>query len=146
MGLVVWRRLRRDRSAGHARLLVAGTYAASLTVTDNSGASSTATRSIVVTAALPPAAPTNLTATALGRSSIGLQWTNGTADQTQVSVERCRGSGCTAFAQVATLPGAATTFTDSGLSPRTTYRYRVRTHNAAGDSPYSNTASARTTR
>ena len=123
-----------------------GTYAASLTVTDNGGAASTATRSIVVTAALPPAAPTNLAATALGRSSISLQWTNGTADQTQVSVERCRGSGCTAFAQVATLPGAATTFTDSGLSPRTTYRYRVRAHNAAGASPYSNTASARTTR
>ena len=97
-------------------------------------------------AAVPPAAPTNLTATALGRSSIGLHWTNGTAAQTQVSVERCRGSGCTAFAQVGTLPGAATTFTDSGLSPRTTYRYRVRAHNAAGDSPYSNTASARTTK
>ena len=123
-----------------------GTYAALLTVTDNGGAASTATRSIVVTAPLPPAAPTSLTATALGRSSIGLHWTNGTAAQTQVSVERCRGSGCTAYAHVATLPGAASTFTDSGLSPRTTYRYRVRAHNAAGDSPYSNTASARTTK
>ena len=105
-----------------------------------------ATRSIVVTAVLPPAAPTSLTATALGGRSIGLHWTNGTTDQTQVSVERCRGSGCTAFAQVATLPGAATTFTDTGLSPRTTYRYRVRARNAAGDSPYSNTASARATK
>jgi chitodextrinase len=47
---------------------------------------------------------------------------------------------------VATVAGSATTFTDSGLSARTTYTYRVRAHNAAGDSLYSNTASARTRR
>jgi hypothetical protein len=47
---------------------------------------------------------------------------------------------------VATLPGTATIFTDTGLASRTTYRYRVRAHNAAGDSPYSNTASAQTKR
>ena len=120
-----------------------GTYIASLTVTDNSGASSTTTRSIVVNG-LPPAAPTNLTAMALTRSSIGLKWTNGTTDQTEVRIERCTGSGCTNFAQVAALAGTATTFTDNRLSARTTYRYRVRAHNALGDSPYSNTASART--
>ena len=94
----------------------------------------------------PPAAPTSLTATALTRTSIGLRWTNGTTDQTEVRIERCTGSGCTNFAQVAALAGTATTFTDSGLAARTTYRYRVRAHNALGDSPYSSTASARTTR
>jgi chitodextrinase len=90
------------------------------------------------------AAPTNLIATALTRSSIGLTWTNGTADQAEVRIERCRGSNCTNFTQVAALAGTATSFTDNGLAKRTTYRYRVRAHNAAGDSPYSNTASART--
>lgn len=120
-----------------------GTYTASLTVTDNGGASSTATGLIVV-GPLPPAAPTNLTATALTKRSIGLKWTNKTANQTEVKVERCKGSGCTTFVQVATLPGAATSFTDSALAPQTTYAYRVRAHNAAGDSDYSNTASART--
>jgi hypothetical protein len=47
---------------------------------------------------------------------------------------------------VAVVAGTATTFTDAGLALRTTYTYRVRAHNAFGDSPYSNTASARTKR
>jgi PKD repeat protein len=94
----------------------------------------------------PLAAPRDLTATALTRSSIGLRWTNGTTDQTEVRIERCTGSSCTSFAQVAALAGTATTFTDTGLAARTTYTYRVRAHNALGDSPYSNTASARTRR
>ncbi len=92
----------------------------------------------------PPAAPTSLKATALTGSSISLKWTNATTDQTEVRIERCRGAVCTDFTQVAALAGTATTFTDNGLAARTTYRYRVRAHNAIGDSPYSNTASART--
>jgi chitodextrinase len=122
-----------------------GTYAATLTVTDNGGASGTATRSVVVTASLPrPSAPTSLTATALSRSSIGLTWTNGAISQTQVRVERCTGLGCKAFVQVATLAGTATTFTDTGLARATTYTYRVRARNAAGFSAYSNTVATRT--
>ena len=121
----------------------AGTYTASLTVTDNGGASSTTTSSIVVNGP-PPAAPTSLTAIALTKTSIGLKWTNGTTAQTEVRIERCTGSGCTNFAQVAAVAGTATAFTDKSLAARTTYRYRVRAHNALGDSPYSNTTSART--
>lgn len=93
-----------------------------------------------------PAAPTNLTAAALTRSSIRLGWTNTTANQTEVRVERCRGSGCTSFAQVAALAGTSTVFTDGGLEPGTTYRYRVRAVSPLGVSPYSNTAGARTKR
>lgn len=94
----------------------------------------------------PPAAPTKLTANALGSSSIGLKWTNGSTGQTEVRIERCEGNRCTSFTHVAALPGTATTFTDSGLAARTTYTYRVRAHGALGDSPYSSTASARTSR
>jgi PKD repeat protein len=123
-----------------------GTYTASLTVTDDRGATGTTTRMIVVSASLPPDAPASLTATALGSNSIGLMWTNLAVDQTAVSVERCRGAGCTAFALRATLAGTAASFTDTGLAARTTYRYRVRAQNASGTSAHSNTASARTTR
>jgi Fibronectin type III domain len=94
--------------------------------------------------AVPPAAPTNLTATSPGRSSITLQWTNASTSQTTITIERCPTAGCTTFTEIATVSGTATGFTDSGLSRRTTYRYRVRAHNAAGDSSYSNTATART--
>jgi PKD repeat protein len=123
-----------------------GTYVATLTVTDNGNLSSTTSTSITVSAPALPSAPTGLTATALSRSSIRLQWTNTSASQSEVRIERCQGSNCTNFAQVAVVAGTVTTFTNSGLASKTTYAYRVRAHNAAGDSPYSNVASARTTR
>jgi chitodextrinase len=95
---------------------------------------------------LPPQAPTSLVATALSRKSIGLNWTNGTIQQNGIRIERCTGSGCTNFVQVASVTGSATTFTDKPLTPRTTYTYRVRAFNTFGESPYSNTASVRTKR
>jgi PKD repeat protein len=94
----------------------------------------------------PPVPPTNLTATALARASIRLTWTNGTSSQTEVRIERCRGAGCSNFAEVASVAGSATSFTDTGLAARTTYRYRVRAYNALGGSEASNMASARTLR
>jgi hypothetical protein len=93
-----------------------------------------------------PTAPTALTAAAAGTRSIGLRWTNGTVTQTAVRIERCTGSGCTNFAQVASVAGTASTYTDGRLATKTTYAYRVRAVNAAGMSPYSNTATARTGR
>ena len=117
------------------------TYTASLTVTDNGGASNTTTTTIAVTGAIPQA-PAALTAAASGRKSIALRWTNGTIAQTAVEIERCTGSGCTNFARVASVAGTATTFTDRLLALRTTYTYRVRAVNGAGTSSYSNTASA----
>jgi PKD repeat protein len=123
-----------------------GTYTATLTVTDNGNLSNSTSTPIVVNAPALPSAPTGLTATALSRSSIRLNWSNSTTNQSEVRIERCTGSNCTAFIQVAVVAGAATTFTDTGRASRTTYTYRVRAHNVAGDSPYSNTASARTTR
>ena len=121
------------------------TYTASLTVTDNGGASNTTTTTIAVTGATPQA-PAALTAAASARKSIALSWTNGTIAQTAVEIERCTGSGCTNFARVASVAGTATTFTDRLLALRTTYTYRVRAVNEAGTSSYSNTASAVTSR
>ncbi len=122
-----------------------GTYTASLVVTDIFGLTSLPRNvSIVVSAATMPASPTNLTARALSRSSIGLTWTNGSTNQTGLKIERCQGSTCTNFSQIATVSGNATTYTNSGLAANATYRYRVRAYNSAGNSQYSNIASART--
>lgn len=93
-----------------------------------------------------PAAPSNLTAQAPSARQINLAWTNNATGQSGVRIERCRGSTCTNFAQITTVVGSATSHADSGLSAGTTYRYRVRGYNAAGDSPYSNIASAKTPR
>jgi PKD repeat protein len=122
-----------------------GTYTASLVVTDILGLTSLPRNvSIVVSAPTLPAAPANLTAIALSRSSIGLNWTNGSTNQTEVRIERCQGSTCTNFTQVATLLGTETAYTNTGLAGNTTYRYRVRANNSSGNSPYSNIAGVRT--
>ena len=120
-----------------------GIYNVNLTVTDNSGESRMTSGSIVVTA-LPLVGPGNLTATALTRSSIRLSWTNGATNQTGVKIERCQGSACTNFIQIALVAGTATIYTDSDLAANTTYRYRARAYNSAGNSQYSNIAAART--
>ena len=93
----------------------------------------------------PPTAPSNLTATAASSSQINLAWTASTDDVGVAGylVERCQGSGCTGFAQVATVAG--TTYNDTGLAAATSYSYRVRATDAAGNlSGYSITASATT--
>src|SRR5439155_493520 len=46
-------------------------------------------------------------------------------------VERCAGVECSAFTQVAAAPG--TSYSDTGLAPSTTYFYRVRAVDAAGN-------------
>ncbi len=93
-----------------------------------------------------PAAPTNLTATAASRSRINLTWTDNSDNETGFKVERCQGSTCTNFAQIATVGANVSTYANTGLRASTTYRYRVRAYNAAGNSGYSNIASATTPR
>jgi chitodextrinase len=122
-----------------------GIYTASLTVTDNDG-STNATTAIVTVQGRAPEAPTNLSATALSRTSIRLTWTNGTVSQSGILIERCLGAACSEFDQIGTAAGTAASVTDTGLARRTTYTYRVRGRNVYGESPYSNTASARTNR
>jgi PKD repeat protein len=124
-----------------------GSYLASLVVADVFGLTSfPRSVQINVAARAAPGAPLGLVATATSRSSIVLTWTNATADQSSLRIERCKGVGCTKFSLVKTLAGSATTFTDTRLSSSTTYTYRVRAANVVGTSPYSNLASARTLR
>ena len=93
----------------------------------------------------PPTAPSNLTATAASSSQVSLGWAASTDDVgvTGYRVERCQGAGCATFTQIGTVAG--TSYTDTGLSASTSYSYRVRAADAAGNpSGYSNVASATT--
>jgi chitodextrinase len=93
----------------------------------------------------PPTAPANLTATAISTSQINLAWTASTDNVAVTSylIERCAGAGCTNFAQVGTALGPS--YNDGGVTGNTTYVYRVRATDAAGNpSGYSNVASALT--
>ena len=94
----------------------------------------------------PPTAPANLSAAAASVSQINLSWTASTDNVgvTGYLIERCQSAGCSTFAQVGT--SAATAYSDTGLATGTSYSYRVRATDAAGNlGPYSNTASATTT-
>jgi hypothetical protein len=98
------------------------------------------------TAAPTFTAPSSLTATAAGSTQINLSWAAATETGGTISnylIERCQGSGCSNFAQVAT--SAITAFNDTGLLAGTTYSYRIRATDAANNtSLYSNTATATT--
>ena len=89
----------------------------------------------------PPAAPANLTATAVSSSQINLTWTDSDIE-TGFKIERCTGVGCSDFAQIATVSANVTSYSNTGLIASTSYSYRVRAYNIAGDSGYSNIASA----
>jgi len=93
----------------------------------------------------PPTAPSNLTATAAGAGRINLSWTASTDNVDGVSgyfVER-ENPGSSSFVQIGTT--TATTYSDTGLANNSTYSYRVRASDAAGNlSGYSNVASATT--
>jgi poly(hydroxyalkanoate) depolymerase family esterase len=91
----------------------------------------------------PPAAPSNLTATASSSSQINLSWSDNASDETGYVVERSTSSG-SGFVSVATLGANVTSFSNTGLAASTTYFYRVRASNGAGSSANSNEASATT--
>lgn len=93
-----------------------------------------------------PAAPSGLTASALSRSQIRLSWVDNSTTENGFRVERCQGSGCTAFTEIAVVGPDVTTFLDGGRTRNTVYTYRVRAFNAAGTSAYSAPAAARTRR
>lgn len=90
-----------------------------------------------------PSAPSALTATALSvRGRIELRWINTSVSQETVFIERCDGTTCSAFVQIASVAGTAAQFVDRGLQSRRAYTYRIRAYGAGRYSPYSNTAMA----
>ncbi len=89
-----------------------------------------------------PAAPTGLAAVAVSGSQVALSWTDNSGNETGFEVQRATGAG--PYVTVTMTGPNATTFTDVGLSNLTTYTYRVRAVNAAGESAYSGTACAST--
>jgi PKD repeat protein len=120
-----------------------GTYTARLTVTDNQGASSSTTLTISVNTNTP-AAPSNLTASAVSAGQINLAWVDNAGNEDGFRIERCTGSGCTNFAQLATVAANVRSYADTGLSRNTNYTYRVRAYNSSGSSAYSNAVVTKT--
>lgn len=94
----------------------------------------------------PPSAPGGLAASAVGPGEVNLSWTEASDNVgvTGYDVFRCQGAGCSDFTQLATL-GPLTGYQDTSVAAATSYTYRVRASDAAGNlGPYSDPASATT--
>src|SRR5262249_10132969 len=92
-----------------------------------------------------PSAPGKIGRTACRGRQIMLGWGAATDNGgvTGYQVERCQGAGCSNFTQVGTPAG--TSFNNTGLTTATSYSYRVRATDAAGNlGPYSNVFTAQT--
>ena len=92
--------------------------------------------------ATPPAAPTNLSATANGKKKITLNWTQSVSGNI-VSNRLYRATVNGGPYNVVATISAATSYQNNGLTSGTTYYYRVTAINNSGlESPQSNQASA----
>jgi fibronectin type 3 domain-containing protein len=116
------------------------TYFYVVSAVNGSGESANSSQVSATPSAPVPAAPSNLTATRGTKRKINLSWTDNSNNETGFKIERSTDG--VNFSQIATTAANVTTYASTGLNSGTTYWYRVRATNAAGDSAYSNTASA----
>lgn len=86
----------------------------------------------------PPDAPSNLTAAAAACDRIDLAWQDNSDNESTFKIERSTDG--VNFNQIDTVGTDITAYNDTGVAAETTYWYRVRASNSAGDSAYSNTA------
>jgi PKD repeat protein len=130
----------------------AGTYTATLTVTDSSTPAKNSNASVTINAwpvgGTIPGAPTNVTASA-GSGEIILHWEAPASDGghavTAYEVFRGTSSGTETFVTSGACSnlGAVLTCTDAGLTNGVTYYYYVIAANPIGTGPQSNEASAK---
>jgi hypothetical protein len=91
-----------------------------------------------VTVSTLPAAPTNLTATAISKHQVNLSWMESSTNQTGFIIQRST-DGIN-WTQIAKVGSSATSYQDTTVSRRKTYYYRVAACNGLGNSPWSNVA------
>ena len=89
-----------------------------------------------------PDAPSNLVATAVSSTRINLAWRDNSNNETKFQIWRKVAGGT--FSNLVTVNANVTSYADMGLTPATTYKYKVRAKNTAGYSPFSNIATATT--
>jgi hypothetical protein len=94
---------------------------------------------IIYSVPQPPAAPSNLEVISTSTPITNfLTWNDNSSDELGFSIER--GLTSSTMSVIATTSADMTSYNDTPVSPNTTYYYRVRAFNAAGNSGYSNVA------
>ena len=95
------------------------------------------------TSSAAPNAPSNLTTAVMSDTRIDLSWADNSSNETGFELKRATDS---AFTQNVVWIGniQGTSYSNTGLSPSTTYYYKVRAEGATQDSAYSSAVSATT--
>jgi alpha-tubulin suppressor-like RCC1 family protein len=83
-------------------------------------------------------APSLLVATVISPFQINLSWRDNSNNENGFKLERRTAN--TAYSQISYISFNITNYSDSGLSPATTYYYRVKAYNSSAESAYSNEA------
>lgn len=83
----------------------------------------------------PPAAPTNLIASAASSTQINLSWNDNSDSESGFKIERSLDSAGP-FVEIAVLPTNSAQYINSSLTPSTTYYYRVYSYNGSGNSTF----------
>jgi hypothetical protein len=92
---------------------------------------------------VPPAVPSALGANSVSTTLINLSWVDNANNEDGFEIERKTGASGS-WSEIASVGANATSYAVNNCTPGTTYYYRVCAYNAAGDSSYSNEASATT--
>lgn len=115
------------------------TYYDKVAVVDASENGSGYSSEVSATPTAPSAAPSNLTATTISPTQINLSWVDNASDEDDFKIE-CSEDDNSNFVQIDTVGANETSYNSTGLTKNTTYYYRVRAYNGAGNSSYSNEA------
>lgn len=111
---------------------------------NNAGYSANTNEAFDTTDALgpPPNAPTNLNVSVISHVQLKMTWDDNASDELGFKIERSSNGG--GFVEVASLSADSGSYSDTGLTPSTTYSYRVYAYNDNGASGFSNTANGQT--
>lgn len=131
-------------SADDGNLTPATLYRYRVQAKDEAGTRVSSDPVSVTTLGEPLGAPTNLVAEAISASTIRLTWQDHASGETGFEIERAPAGNGGPWTAIATTAADTTTYENTGLTPSTTYFYRVRATLDQERSAYSNVASATT--
>ena len=111
---------------------------------NSSGVSANSNAASATTLDTPPADPSGLNASVISQTQIHLTWTDNATDETGFYLDQASDSGFITNLVTTTLVANVISYDATGLSPGTTYYFRVRAYKASSPSANSATASATT--
>lgn len=91
-----------------------------------------------------PNAPSGLNIITIGVGELLVGWSDNSVNETGFKLERSSTGGGSGFAEIAQPAANATSYSNTGLTSGTTYYYRIRAYNGAGNSSYSSEANGTT--